>query len=341
MNTYTVKRLLGVLLLLFVSGCCHRDCPVNWRPNALFPVFYGHKDYLTDDGAPGPCRVFYPSLDGAPLNAPVLEGCCKYPLIILVHGHCDEEEHYKKWFLQAAQLARSGFVVVVPQIPSIGTHPSEESHPGLARLSEIRNWVLNTWEHHELVHSFTGIAGHSYGALLGARFAKTDADIKAYASLSGVWENWPSGPLPVMSLNLPTLFIRGNDPFGDFSTGVGHFWNSLPVPKHQAVFQGGFHWDYLPSGATNCEQSVGGRGDCSSTSILSTELLSMFFGKYLRKSNRPYARIPNSLIPPDLTLTSEQQFYAGGGHLTYLKNTNCSLTLSWKTNEGSGTHTFP
>lgn len=335
----------SILFLSFVSallsGCC--SCPVGWQPNALSPIFYGHKDYSASI-APGPVRMFYPTVDGAPSGAPIEKDCCEFPLIILVHGHCSataETEHYKKWFLQPAQLARAGFVVAIPEIPSISTHPSNPSHPGLTRIGEIRDWVLNQWEHHEWVHPNTGIAGHSYGALLGARFAQGNPHVKAYASLSGVWEDWPSGPVPVLSLTVPTLFIRGNDPFGELFTGVGHFLSSLPQPKHYVEFEGGFHWDYLLPGATACESVVGGRGPCSSTPIISSELLQMFFERYLSRRSSVDNRIPPSLIPPDLTLTTEQAFFAGGNYLNHLKSTACQISITWNTPDGSGNTNFP
>jgi hypothetical protein len=63
-------------------------------------------------------------------------------------------------------------VVAVTEIPSIASHPSNSPYPGLTRIGEMRKWVLNNWEHPELVHPNTGIAGHSFGALHGARFAQ-------------------------------------------------------------------------------------------------------------------------------------------------------------------------
>jgi len=42
------------------------SCPIAWQPNALAPVFYGHRDYGASDGSPTDVRVFFPSLDGSP-----------------------------------------------------------------------------------------------------------------------------------------------------------------------------------------------------------------------------------------------------------------------------------
>lgn len=343
MKTYaSFPSALFVLTCLFLQSCCSCNCPVGWQPHSLSPIFYGHQDYGPEDGAPGHCRVFYPSVDGSPPGAPIQEECCKYPLIILVHGHCDETAHYKKWFLLPAQLARSGYVVAVPEIPNISTHPSAPDHPGVARIGEIREWILNEWEHHDLANPATGLAGHSFGALLAARFAQNNNHIKAYASLSGVWEDWPSGARPVESLDMPMLFCRG-DGVGDLFTRIDFMWDNLAVPRHQAVFTDAHHWDYLQAGSSICEHQTLGRGPCSKIPILSTELVTMFFTKYLRRSSSPDNRIPDSLIPPELTLTDEQKFFAGGGYLMSFDNlgNDCQVRDMWVTNEGSGTLELP
>jgi acetyl esterase/lipase len=93
-------------------------CPIDWQPNAYAPVFFGMRNYPASvalDGAPTACRVFFPSLDGAFSSAPILDGCGRYPLVLFAHGNCiNEQDHYTKWFELPAQLARSGYVVVVP-----------------------------------------------------------------------------------------------------------------------------------------------------------------------------------------------------------------------------------
>ncbi|MDQ3735399.1 MAG: hypothetical protein M3400_15630, partial [Actinomycetota bacterium] len=91
-------------------------CPISWQPSALTPVFYGHRDYTTADGAPANVRVFFPSLDGSPQHGAMLEGCGRYPVILFAHGHCPgdtQHRQYLEWFRLPAQLARSGYVVVV------------------------------------------------------------------------------------------------------------------------------------------------------------------------------------------------------------------------------------
>src|SRR5215471_11325828 len=99
------------------------SCPIGWQPGALTPVFYGYRDYDQTQGAPGKVRVWYPSLDGSPQDADVLQGCGRYPVILFAHGECDGDvDHYLKWDLLPAQLARAGNVVAVPQL-ALGTFP--------------------------------------------------------------------------------------------------------------------------------------------------------------------------------------------------------------------------
>ncbi|QMU28342.1 alpha/beta hydrolase family protein [Adhaeribacter radiodurans] len=329
---------LGGLLLWSCNEPPPNPSPISWQPHALTPVFYGFKDYSTTEGVPGKCRVFFPTIDGSPQNATILPARYSYPLIILAHGHCDEMNHYTKWFQLPAQLARCGYVVVVPEMPGISIHPSNPDHPSLTRLAQIVTWMRSGWPHSNLLFSsaaHTGIIGHSYGALLGARFA-VQQQLAAYASIAGVWEDWPSGSLPIAGFTKPTLFIRGTD---DWFTNVSNLlWSSLALQKHMTVFKDGRHWDYLPAGMSTCEN---GRGPCTRTPVITADIVSMFFAKYLQPkfTSALSLRIPDSLVPPlPLQLTYEQEFYAGS-HLTGFpisSNSGCTVTLSWETYNGSG-----
>lgn len=318
------------------------DCPISWTPSALAPVFYGVRDYTDAHDAPGPCRVFFPSLDGAVFDAPILEGCGRYPLILFAHGHCDEAEHYKKWYELPAQLARSGYVVVVPEMPSIAVHPSNEDHASLPRMSAIVEWMRAGWEHAGVLMPppATGVVGHSFGALLGARFAAGNP-VSAYASIAGVWEDWPGGPLPITDVGIPMLLALGTD---DWFTNISNtLWNSLSTPKHKAVYDLARHWDYLRPGTTSCEN---GRGPCTLTGMLNADIVTMFFARYLPPEGLGGlpGQIPLSLIPPPLVLTTEQQFFAGGhlmGFTLLASREGCRVTLTWDTASGSGTTTRP
>lgn len=311
------------------------SCPISWQPSALTPVFYGVRDYGSATGAPLNLRVFFPSLDGAVYSAPILQGCGRYPLVLLAHGDCHPSvEHYKNWFLLPAQLARAGYIVVVPELPNIATHPSAEDHPALPAIARTLAWMRTGWEHKNVLMPAraTGIIGHSFGALLAARFAGTNV-MAAFASLSGVWQDWPSGPLPIARLTIPIFFTWGEE--DQFVALSEQQWNALALPKHRVVFANGLHWDYLPQGSTPCDQA---RGPCRYLALAVADYVTMFFAKYLPPELSPHLldRIPDSLTPPPLVLTPEQEFYAGSyliGVKALQGRTECANSLTWVTEE--------
>ena len=290
------------------------SCPISWQPAALTPVFYGARDLGPEDGAPVRLRIFFPSLDGAVFSAPILAGCGRYPLLVLAHGHCPgDPANYQKWFLLPAQLARAGYVVVVPELAATagGVHPSVPDHPDLATLSAVIQWTRQQWEDRDVVMSqpATGIIGHSYGALVAARFAASGG-IAACAGLSGVWQDWPSGHPPIFDVTTPTLLTWGGA-FDLFTQLSDSSWGQLPRPRHRAVFTEGLHWDYLPANSVPCASD---RGPCTHLAAAAADLVTMFFAKYLPPelaTNLP-GQIPDDLFPPPLVLTPEQEFFAGG-----------------------------
>lgn len=288
-------------------------CPISWQPQALTPVFYGARSLGPAEGAPVPLRIFFPSLDGAVESAPLLEGCARYPLVILAHGHCiGDVDHYRRWFRLPAQLARSGYVVVVPQLAGLagGLHPSSPDHPDLPTLAAVVQWARNGWEHADvaLPAPATGIVGHSFGALLGARFAALGA-VSAFAGLSGVWSDWPSRPLPVEEVDAATLLVWGG-PLDFFTELPDSIWQGLPRPRHRVVFAEGEHWDYLGAVDVPCRP---GRGPCQGLGAATDDLVTMFLARYLPPELAPDLpdRVPPSLEPPELVLTPEQEFFAG------------------------------
>lgn len=321
-------------------------CPISWQPSTLAPVFYGVRDYGPTEGrAPGPCRVFFPSLDGSPEYAPILDGCCKFPLIIFCHGHCStDSEHYKKWYEIPAQLARSGYVVVVPDLPAVGsgTHPTQ-ADGDLDLLGQTVDWMRSTWEHRLVLMDdpSTGILGHSYGALLAARYAES-ARVSAYGSLSGVWEDWSGSERPINRLEIPKLFTWG-DPLLDLFTSLDGTWSAVPLTKHKVVFEGAAHWDYLRPGRTTCE---GARGSCDIVNWIAGDIVVAFFGRYLPPECWPDLGncIPPTLVAKLSGLTEEQQFFAGGHLMSWSmlpEREGCKVTLSWETPEATGSTTRP
>lgn len=332
--------------------------PIPWQPDALAPVFYGYRDYeavfapvVAEMRAPGaitgsvlprhPCRVFFPTLDGSPDSAAILAPVGGFPLIVFVHGECKEPEHYKKWFLLPAQLARCGYVVVIPELPGIiAGDEAPEVAGDLALLWQFINWMRTGWEHRETLMPapFTGVAGHSHGGGLAAALVTSNPTaFKAWASLSGVTAE---AFAPLAAAPFPKLFMWGTErdaSLVDLTPQPGSSsWAKVVGPKHSAIFHDMGHWDYLQPGATSCE---GERGPCALTPSLAAETLMMFFGRYLTPSGAPdlRPRIASSLRPPtfaDFTgpLSPEQQFYAGGflsAFETIGAAPGCGVQLTW------------
>jgi hypothetical protein len=148
-------------------------CPIDWSPSALLPVWGGRKSFDQNSGAPGPLQVFYPSL-GPYFDMPpesLATGCGPYPLVILLHGHCQgDTDVYKHWNGLPETLSRSGYVVVVPKMPGIA-NGSPLLDSDIAHAKAVIDWMYNGWEHHDqLTRSpAPAVIGHSYGALLGTR----------------------------------------------------------------------------------------------------------------------------------------------------------------------------
>lgn len=310
------------------------SCPIGWQPAALSPVFFGARSLGPAEGAPVPLRIFFPSLDGSVESAPLLEGCGRYPLILFAHGHCQgDTDHYRRWFRIPAQLARAGYVVVVPLLAGNagGNNPSVSAHPDEATLDAVLTWARTGWEHSSVVmpEPATGVVGHSYGAMLGARFS-VGRSISAYAGMSGGWQDWfGDEPFPLTLLQIPSLLMWGLG-FDMFSPLPDSTWQQMAQPRHRVVFNKGEHWDYLGPVTIPCSP---GLGPCAPLHSAAADLLTMFFGRYLPPelaTDLP-DRIPASLEPPGLNLTFEQEFFAGGylsGYAALSGSPNCGLTVS-------------
>ena len=268
------------------------------------------------EGAPVNIRVFFPSLDGAVESAPILQGCGRYPLVLFAHGHClGDRDHYTKWFRTPAQLARAGYVVMVPQLAGIagGMSPSLSGHPDIDTLDLVLDWARNGWEHADVLlpPPATGVIGHSFGAMLGARFS-VGRPVTAYAGLSGGWQDWfGDAPFPLPLLDLPTLLMwgLGQDTFSPLPDAT---WQSMARPRHRVVFAQGEHWDYLEAVAqVPCRA---GPPLCRHQPGATADLLTMFLGRYLppELATDLVDRISATLEPPELELGFEQEFYAGG-----------------------------
>jgi hypothetical protein len=114
-------------------------CNLGWQPSVLAPVFYGFRDFGTAEGLSTRIRVFFPSIDGSPQNAQILTGCGRYPLVAFLHGQCNEPDRYLKWDLVPSQLARSGYVVVLPELSN--GPPFGDSNPEVELVEQVLLWM--------------------------------------------------------------------------------------------------------------------------------------------------------------------------------------------------------
>lgn len=322
-----------------VTGVLDPGESPQWQPSVLAPVFYGHTDHGTADGLPGPVRVFYPSVDGSPQDAQMLTGVGRYPVVLFLHGQCAEPDHYLKWDLVPMQLARSGYVVVVPKLSSAPPFGGAAGADFAAATSAL-TWLRTQWEHraHLMPLPMTGVVGHSWGALLGgvvAEHLQSQGSISAYASLSGGWLEWPPNPPRPLDLDFATLFAWGTGSSDLFSQLSGAAAGILAQPRgavHHVVFRDGEHFDYFREGSTTCGRAF--RGPCSLMRPLAADFVTTFLSHYMppQRWNALATLIPHSLVPPPLDLTPQQEFFAGG-HLTGFAAIQtartCSVTHGW------------
>jgi hypothetical protein len=326
--------------LLSLAGCAGVPvCPdnpnesagVDWTPDILHPMFWGFQDLDVANGAPGPLRVFYPTYEGSPQNAPILKLCLiRYPVVLFMHGQppCPDTNYFKRWQILGMVLARSGYVVVMPkhtaQVPQGGS-------PDIAIGLNALDWVRNNWEHRNWVDhdvTATAIVGHSIGALLAARIRQARPTIGAYIGLSGVWTE-VTDTVPLLESIQPPSFFMWATEAGPASESLdnGGLWNHIPAAKSAAFFPGQ-HFDYI-SPPAGCSVP---RGRCNLIELVTAELVALFVSRHVPvKTSR--APIPPSLIPPDVTLTPKQEFFAGS-HLSGIQliesRQGCGIDLRWE-----------
>ena len=314
------------------------SCGLGWQPSVLAPVFYGNREIPVAAGSPMRLSVFFPSTDKAPDTASPLMGCGRYPLVLFLHGSCSEADHFRRWDLFAARLARAGYVVAVPEL--VHTYPPwDDPGPQISLVEQLLIWMRSSWEFADILlpGPATAIVGHSYGALLGGRLAARQRHpFSGYASLSGVWEQWgfPT-PNPLPLLGMASLFVWGDDDGGlDKYTDIGAWWSQLNFAKHRLVFSETAHWDYLGPQGSTCASLEGAYPRF--VRDLAADFVLMFLSHYLPPERwwlLPIT-IPHSLVPPPLDLTSEQEAFAAG-HLAGFARTgsgSCSVTHTWQVN---------
>lgn len=343
-----LRSALAAPLLLSVAGCeslirvLAGTCPddpaesagVDWTPDILHPMFWGFQDLDASIGAPGPLRIFYPTYEGTPRNAPVLKLCLvRYPVVLFLHGQppCRDDAYFQRWQALPMVLARSGYVVVVPK--HAASVPADPESSAVTFALAVLDWVRSGWAHRRWVDAdvdATAIAGHSFGALLAARVRVQRPSIGAYVGLSGVWTDVPDGPDLVRAVRPPSFFMWAtrSDGAATESLDEGGLWSAIAPGKTAAVFPGK-HFDYLGA-VPGCEFS---RGDCTRIELAAADLVALFIARQV-PVKLSHAPIPPNLVPPSpVTLTPKQAFFAGG-HLNGIPaleaERGCSIDLRWE-----------
>jgi predicted dienelactone hydrolase len=338
-GTLTVMAVAATLALL--PACTEEDleriletCPtdpadqggIDWTPDVGAPVFYGHQDLTPADGAPRDLRVFYPSVDGSPPDAPMLRRCLvRWPVVLFLHGQPPQlngtHSYHLRWAHLPAVLARSGYVVVVPSLSSqqIITDPEAARDAALADLDWVRSgWSEATWVNQQA----TAVAGHSLGGVLASFVAAARPDMQAMVTLSGDFLN--GGRLG--QVEAPSFFMWAHDLLSEDLDLLGT-WNQLSMPRYKAVFPGE-HFDYLRESDVHDSTP---RGRCDLIGPVAADLAALFLSIHLPV---PLGRnpAPVDLQPPSVQLTDDQRFFAGG-HLSGLgqfpDSSGCQLDLAW------------
>jgi dienelactone hydrolase len=126
-----------------------------------------------------------------------------------------------------------------------------------------------------------GVTGHSWGARAAARVAaRGHVEVVAFGSVAGTWDESAS-IRAIIDSGLPTVMMVGSDDFLNASYPAA-MWNSLAIPKHQAIIQGLAHWDWFSAfgGIEPCNPDAP-RPGCPVGWQTASELLLGFMTKYL------------------------------------------------------------
>lgn len=324
---------------------------VNWIPDILHPVFWGYADHDLTTGAPRPLRIHYPTYDGTPQHARMLKQCiARYPVVLFLHGQgpCrGDANYYRRWMVLPRVLARSGYVVVVPQHNA--DLPGPDS-PEIAQALEVLDWVRGGWEHRQWLDARpegTVVGGHSYGALLAARVRQARPAISAFVSLSAEWWEVDDGQA-LLSATMPPSFhawaTADGNPISESLDGL--LWSLVAAEKHAAIFPG-THFDYLGDAPDSC-YTFGcpyppppcsyTPGHCALVAQAIADLVALFIARHVPVS------VSNLTVSRDLkvepaTLTPQQEFFAGSASVdvdALFKNRfSCRLDLRWEESGGA------
>jgi pimeloyl-ACP methyl ester carboxylesterase len=309
---------------------------IDWIPDVMHPVAAAFQDYGTAQRAPGNVRVWYPTYQltterperPAP-GGPILKGClARFPVVLLTHGLAPcgfvGDNYFRRWDTFPADLARSGYVVLVPQI--IAINPFEDTTA--SEMAPFIDWARSGWEHAQWTDKraeSTAVIGHSFGAMVAARIALMRPTIGACVFLSGVWGQFDDQVAVLKAINRPSLFTYvPHARFEDMNDDG--LWNSLPYTKYAAEFPGE-HFDYIDRSPAECEPP----GGCRLIQPTIADLAALFLGRFVPPAYSTTV-IPRSLAAPDSPLTAKQQPY-GAFRLKGIERIQtmggCSLDLKW------------
>lgn len=358
----TRRRLLaglgGLAALTLLPGCREAieaaadSCPedpaesggVTWNPDIGRPVFWGVHDLTAAaHGTPRDLRIYYPAYDGATANAPMLKLCLtRWPMVLLLHGQPPRgvslAGYHARWERFAAVLARCGYAVVVP------SHPAQLAQngadPAIAAAGADLAWVRDSWEHRRWVDAraeSTAVVGHSYGGLLGARVMAANPGFAAFVSLGAPYGELNDRSAVLTGIGRPTFFAwaEGNGG-GLFLENLGppaNVWDGLPQPRYAAVYQGE-HFDYLRPQDAGTDL----RGPCPLVGGAMADLVALFLSAHAPVP-LGRTRVGVDLKPPQVELTPEQQFFAGGhlqGVAQFQSAPGCRLDLRWNLDGQTG-----
>jgi hypothetical protein len=326
----------GVPALHHAAYAAGEDCGaaiVDWVPDVGHPVAWGYEDLTVKDNAPRSMRVYYPSEHKPAYRAPLLQLCLgKWPVVLFLPGEVppglSSADYYQRWDTYGEWLARSGYVVVVPQhsadLPDVNYSAAVQ-----AALADI-TYVQTAWSGSNYVDtraSVTTVGGHSNGALLAARIAAAEPKLGAYFSLGGRFHALPDPEQAAYAGGVPSFFMWGKSESRGSSLEdlhVDNVWDNLQQNRYAVRYEGE-HFDYLPPGQTgtwpagNCQQSVG---------LLAADLVTFFVAKFVIA----HTQIDDWLYPPNVPLTDKQKYFAnqssiGIGEFVY--TLGCKMDKEW------------
>lgn len=327
------------------------------------PAFYGIQDLSFEDGRG--LRVMYPTAENYVFDAPLLDGT--YPLVVFAHGSragsgvqlCpkDTSQDYKRWTSVLYLLARSGFVVVAPDVSDILHDPASASEV----LEETVHWMHSHWSGRQVlfrpfvfqdpdVHRSRAAAEddlrvHLAGVGTGIGIGNDDTHFLGMPTPVGViGHSWGARAAALAAANRniavdayaaiagafddneviravgslrSTLLVAGALD-GQNASYLPPLWNSMPAPKSQVLLAGSDHWSWFsPDSGLHPCEAGDQSAYCPIAWQVAGEVLKNFMAKQL---------LNLWMVPPYLLGSS-------GGQLSLMNqlwnDPKCALKVRW------------